>query len=214
VNGKERERQPTADLRESMISGTRSARVRLFAAVFFVPLAEELLTTFERLFSDRAWRARGANALTSGFSSVRAVTVSTNPFVRKALLVTQPVKQSASSEAPVVMGQGLILKASLHTENDVFLDGAIEGGLDVENGRLTIGPHGKVVANLRAREVDIQGIMTDNVESTERRSIRASGQLMGDVRTGGIAIESGALFQGKVDIVTRLQQRQEVRNGE
>jgi cytoskeletal protein CcmA (bactofilin family) len=128
--------------------------------------------------------------------------------------VTQPVKQSADSEAPVVIGQGMIIKGSLHSENDVFLDGEIEGDLDVENCRLMIGPHGKVVANVKAREVDIHGIMTGNVESTERTSIRTTGQLMGDVRTGGIVIENGALFKGKVEIVTGLQQSREVRNGE
>jgi cytoskeletal protein CcmA (bactofilin family) len=128
--------------------------------------------------------------------------------------VTQPVKQSADSEAPVVIGQGMIIKGSLHSENDVFLDGEIEGDLDVENCRLMIGPHGRVVANVKAREVDIHGIMTGNVESTERTSIRTTGQLMGDVRTGGIVIENGALFKGKVEIVTRLQQSREVRNGE
>jgi cytoskeletal protein CcmA (bactofilin family) len=128
--------------------------------------------------------------------------------------VTQPVKQSAGNEAPVVIGRGMIIKGSLHSENDVFLDGEIEGDLNVENCSLLIGPHGKVVANVKAREVDIHGIMTGNVESTERTSIRSSGQLMGDVRTGGIVIESGAQFKGKVEIVTRLQQRQEVRNGE
>jgi cytoskeletal protein CcmA (bactofilin family) len=128
--------------------------------------------------------------------------------------VTQPEKQSASNEAPVIIGQGMIIKGSLHSENDVFLDGEIEGDLDVENCRLMIGPHGKVVANVRAREVDIHGIMNGNVESTEKTSIRTSGQLMGDVRTGGIVIESGALFKGKVEIVTGLQQRHEVRNAE
>jgi cytoskeletal protein CcmA (bactofilin family) len=127
--------------------------------------------------------------------------------------VTPSVKQSAGDEAPVVIGQGMIIKGSLHSENDVFLDGELEGDLDVENCRLMIGPHGKVFANVKAREVDIHGIMAGNVDSTERTSIRTSGQLRGDVRTGGIVIESGAMFKGKVEIVTRLQQ-QEVRNGE
>jgi cytoskeletal protein CcmA (bactofilin family) len=113
--------------------------------------------------------------------------------------VTQPVKQSASSEALEVIGQGMIIKGSSHSENDVFLGGEIEGDLAVENCRLMIGPHGKVVAN---------------VESTERTSIRTSGQLVGDVTTGGIVIESGALFKGKVEIATGLQQHQEARNGE
>ena len=126
----------------------------------------------------------------------------------------QTVKPGTSNEAPVVIGQGMIIKGSLHSENDVFLDGEIEGDLDVKNYRLMIGPHGKVVANVKAREVDIHGIVTGNVESTERTSIRATGQLTGDVRTGGIVIESGAMFKGKVEIATSLQQPQEVRNGE
>jgi cytoskeletal protein CcmA (bactofilin family) len=108
----------------------------------------------------------------------------------------------------------MTIKGSMHSGNDVFLDGELEGDLNVENCKLMIGPHGKVVANVKAREVDIQGIMKGNVDSAERTSIRASGQLLGDVRTGGIVIESGAQFKGKVEIVTTLQQRLEVRNGE
>ena len=100
----------------------------------------------------------------------------------------------------------MIIKGSIHSEEDVFLNGEVEGDLDVENCRLTIGPEGKVVANARAREVDISGNMTGNVESTERTSIRASGQLVGDVRTGGIVIETGARFKGRVEIVTKLEQ--------
>ncbi len=107
----------------------------------------------------------------------------------------------------------MIIKGSIHSKEDVFLNGEMEGDLDVENSRLTIGPEGKVAANARAREVDISGIMTGNVESTEKTSIRASGQLTGDVKTGGIVIETGAMFKGKVEIVTRLQQDEEAQNG-
>ncbi len=107
----------------------------------------------------------------------------------------------------------MIIKGSIHSKEDVFLNGEMEGDLDVENCRLTIGPDGRVSANARAREVDISGIMTGNVESTEKTSIRASGQLTGDVRTGGIVIETGALFKGRVEIVTGLQQNRETQNG-
>jgi cytoskeletal protein CcmA (bactofilin family) len=107
----------------------------------------------------------------------------------------------------------MTIKGSIHSKEDVFLNGEMEGDLDVENCRLTIGPDGKVAANARAREVDISGIMTGNIESTEKTSIRASGQLTGDVRTGGIVIETGAMFKGRVEIVTRLQQNREAQNG-
>ena len=127
--------------------------------------------------------------------------------------MTPPLKDNVGSQAPVVIGKGMIIKGSIHSKEDVFLNGEMEGDLDVENSRLTIGPEGKVAANARAREVDISGIMTGNVESTEKTSIRASGQLTGDVRTGGIVIETGAMFKGKVEIVTKLQQDREAQNG-
>ena len=129
--------------------------------------------------------------------------------------MSQPIKQSPGAGAPAVIGQGMTIKGSIYSKQDMFLDGEIEGGsLDVGNCRLTIGPHARVVANARAREVEIQGIITGNVESSENTSIRASGQMVGDIRTAGIVIESGALLKGRVEIVPRLKQNGEVGNGE
>ena len=117
-------------------------------------------------------------------------------------------------DAPVVIGKGMIIKGSMHSEEDVFLNGEMEGELNIENCRLTIGPDGKVAANARAREVDISGTLTGNVESTEKTCIRASGQLTGDVKTRGIVIEEGGLFKGNVEIIARTEPVQEARNGE
>ena len=120
----------------------------------------------------------------------------------KGLIVFETAKQNFGSDAPVRIGKGLIIIGSIHSEQDVFLNGEVEGDLDIENCRLTIGPDGKVAANARAREVDISGILTGNVESTEKTRIRATGQLLGDVKTRGIVIEEGAHFKGKVEITT------------
>jgi cytoskeletal protein CcmA (bactofilin family) len=112
-------------------------------------------------------------------------------------------------DAPVMIGKGMIVKGRIHSEEDVFLNGEMEGDLDIENYRLTIGPDGKVVANARAREVDISGTLIGNVESAERTCIRASGRLTGDVKTRGIVIEEGALFKGKVEIVSKPEPARE-----
>ncbi len=108
----------------------------------------------------------------------------------------------------------MIIKGRMHSEEDVFLNGEMEGDLDIENYRLTIGPDGKVAANARAREVDISGTLTGNVESTEKTCIRASGRLTGDVKTRGIVIEEGALFKGKVEIMTKTELARGTQNGE
>lgn len=100
-----------------------------------------------------------------------------------------------------VIGKGTIIKGSIESKQDIFLDGELEGALDVTNCRLIIGPHGKVIADARAREVDIQGAIMGNVNSTDKVAIRTCGRLVGDIRSAGIVIENGAYFKGKVDIV-------------
>jgi cytoskeletal protein CcmA (bactofilin family) len=141
---------------------------------------------------------------------------------KEGLTVSQPGKQSSGSntpvdrkgDAPVVIGKGMIIKGRIHSEEDVFLNGEMEGDLDIENYRLTIGPDGKVAANARAREVDISGTLIGNVESTEKTCIRASGRLTGDVKTRGIVIEEGALFKGKVEIIAKPEPAREATSRE
>jgi cytoskeletal protein CcmA (bactofilin family) len=127
--------------------------------------------------------------------------------------LAQPIKQSFAASAPALIGKGMIIKGSIHSAQDIVLNGELEGDLDIENCRLTIGPEAKVAANARAREVDISGTLTGNVESSETIWIRASGRLTGDLRTRGIVIEDGALFKGKVEILSQPEQEEEAKNG-
>jgi cytoskeletal protein CcmA (bactofilin family) len=100
-----------------------------------------------------------------------------------------------------VIGKGMIIKGNIYSKQDLVLNGQLDGELSVENCRLTIGPTGRALANAKARDVDVHGQLTGNVEATEKISIRAGGSLVGDIRAAGIVIEDGAHFQGGVDIV-------------
>jgi cytoskeletal protein CcmA (bactofilin family) len=100
-----------------------------------------------------------------------------------------------------VIGKQMIIKGRIHSTQDIILHGEVEGELDVQNCRLTIGPTGKALANAKAREVDVQGLLQGDVQSTDKISIRTGGQLVGDIRTAGIVIEDGGFFKGNVDIV-------------
>jgi cytoskeletal protein CcmA (bactofilin family) len=101
-----------------------------------------------------------------------------------------------------VIGQGMTIKGSVHSSQDLFMDGEVNGSLVAEHSKLTIGPHGNATASASAGEVDIHGTVTGNVECTGKTIIRASGRLTGDVRTAGIVIENGAGFKGRVEIVS------------
>ena len=77
----------------------------------------------------------------------------------------------------------------------------MEGTVEVPEHRLTIGPHAKLQASIRAREVVVLGGVNGNVEASEKIDIRKDAKLTGDIKTGGIIIEDGAYFKGSIDIV-------------
>lgn len=101
------------------------------------------------------------------------------------------------------IGKDMVIRGSIQSDQDLYVDGAVEGPVDARNSRLTIGPHGKAISGARAREVDVMGRVDGDVESTETISIRTGARLVGNVRTAGIVIEDGAYFKGSIDIVNR-----------
>ena len=105
-----------------------------------------------------------------------------------------------------VIGKGMVIKGSVYSKQDLVFNGEMEGILNLEGFHLTVGPTGKVVADAKAREVDVQGQLTGNVETTNKISIRTGGRLDGDIRAAGIVIEDGAHFKGAVDIVAQIPQ--------
>jgi cytoskeletal protein CcmA (bactofilin family) len=82
----------------------------------------------------------------------------------------------------------------------LYVDGEVEGKLELQH-RLTIGPRGKVKAQIRAREVVVAGNVQGNVEVSEKITIQRNGSLIGDIKTAGIVIDDGAYFKGSIDIV-------------
>jgi cytoskeletal protein CcmA (bactofilin family) len=114
-----------------------------------------------------------------------------------------PVK-GAVPDAPrgvAAIGKSVIIKGQILSREDLYLDGEMEGTVEVPDHRLTIGPHAKLVASIRAREVVVLGAVNGNVEASEKIDLRKDAKLVGDIKTGGIIIEDGAYFKGSIDIV-------------
>ncbi len=99
------------------------------------------------------------------------------------------------------IGKSVLIKGQILSREDLYLDGEMEGTVEVPEHRLTVGPHAKLQASVRAREVVVLGSVTGNVEAMEKLDIRKEARLVGDVKTGGIVIEDGAYFKGSIDIV-------------
>lgn len=114
-----------------------------------------------------------------------------------------PVRPAAP-EPPrgvAAIGKSVIIKGQILSREDLYLDGEMEGTVEVPDHRLTIGPHAKLAAGIRAREVVVLGAVNGNVEASEKIDIRKDAKLVGDIKTGGIIIEDGAYFKGSIDIV-------------
>ncbi len=114
------------------------------------------------------------------------------------------VRPSNVPEAPrgvAAIGKSVIIKGQILSREDLYLDGEMEGTVEVPEHRLTIGPHAKLAAGIRAREVVVLGSVNGNVDASEKIDIRKDARLVGDIKTGGIIIEDGAYFKGSIDIV-------------
>jgi cytoskeletal protein CcmA (bactofilin family) len=98
------------------------------------------------------------------------------------------------------IGKGLLVKGDISGTESLFIDGKIEGNINLPGNRVTVGKNGQVAASIVAREVVILGKVRGNVSATDRVDIRAEGALNGDVTAARISIEDGAFFKGGIDI--------------
>jgi len=104
-----------------------------------------------------------------------------------------------SPRAAACITQGIRIKGEIIGKEDLFVDGTLEGKLDLGNASCTVGPNGKVKADISAREVVVRGHVDGKVEGVERVQLWNTGRITGEVRTERLAIEDGAILRGKVE---------------
>ena len=122
----------------------------------------------------------------------------------------RPVAPSPVAEpahrAPVSAGdqatisKGLTIKGEISGSESLFIDGKVEGSINLPGNRVTVGRNGQVAASITAREIVVLGKVRGNMTATDRVDIRAEGSLSGDVAAARISIEDGAFFKGGIDI--------------
>jgi cytoskeletal protein CcmA (bactofilin family) len=98
------------------------------------------------------------------------------------------------------IGKSVIIKGELSGSEDLYIDGQVEGSIELRNNSLTIGPNGQVKADVNAKGVTIQGKLEGNINASDRLELRKSAITVGDISTQRITIEDGAYFKGKVNV--------------
>jgi cytoskeletal protein CcmA (bactofilin family) len=98
------------------------------------------------------------------------------------------------------IGKSLVIKGELTGAEDLYVDGTVEGSIELRGNSLTVGPNAKIKASVNAKVVVIQGRVEGSVTTSDRIELKKSAVVNGDITTQRIAIEEGAAFQGKVEI--------------
>jgi cytoskeletal protein CcmA (bactofilin family) len=100
----------------------------------------------------------------------------------------------------VNIGKSVIIKGELSGSEDLTIEGQVEGKIELKQNVLTIGPNGKIKAQILAKAVVVQGEVTGNISATERVDIRDAGSVDGDLSAPRVAIADGAHFRGSIDM--------------
>ncbi len=100
------------------------------------------------------------------------------------------------------IGPSLTLKGELFGSEDLYIDGAVEGKVELQGHTLTVGPHGRIRADISAKTIVIHGNVEGNVRGSDKVELKSSAVLAGNITARRIAIEEGGSLKGKVELVT------------
>jgi cytoskeletal protein CcmA (bactofilin family) len=114
--------------------------------------------------------------------------------------VPRPVTTTATASDQATIGKSLVIKGEVSGSESLYIDGRVEGSINLAGNRVTIGRNGVVAANISAREIVVLGKVRGNLTASDRVDIRSDGSLTGDVVAARISIEDGAFFKGGIDI--------------
>jgi cytoskeletal protein CcmA (bactofilin family) len=107
---------------------------------------------------------------------------------------------STPSGSTARLGASLHVKGEISGNEDLHIDGSVEGLVQLEDRKLTVGASAKLTADVVAREVVVYGSVKGNLRARDRIEIKKDGSVVGDLTTARIMIEDGAYFKGSIEI--------------
>jgi len=112
----------------------------------------------------------------------------------------QPDVRRQMERDVVNIGKSVVIKGELNGSEDLTIEGHVEGKIELKEHVLTIGPNGRIKAQVHAKAVIVQGEVNGNVTASEKVDIRDGGSVDGDIISPRVAIAEGAHFRGSVDM--------------
>jgi cytoskeletal protein CcmA (bactofilin family) len=112
-----------------------------------------------------------------------------------------PQPKSASRK-PATIGPSIVIHGDVTGEEDLVVDGAIEGTVNFKDNNLVVSENGRVTANIYARIIRVDGEVKGELYGSEQVVISPSGKVKGDIRAPRVVLEDGCTFKGSVDMET------------
>ncbi|MGA3301114.1 MAG: polymer-forming cytoskeletal protein [Candidatus Acidiferrales bacterium] len=112
-----------------------------------------------------------------------------------------PVRSTApSAKNAAVLGPGLTVKGQISGDEDLQIEGKVEGPIALKGQRLTVGSSGEIVSDVHAREVIVYGKVRGNLFAEDRVEVKKDGSVVGNITGGRVLIEDGAYLKGQIEI--------------
>jgi len=112
----------------------------------------------------------------------------------------QPRKSSPPGLDQATIGRSITIKGDVTGDEDLYIQGRIEGTIDLKQHNVTVGPEGRVKANMKGRMVTIEGEVDGNVTGQEQVALRSASKVNGDIVAPRVVLEDGASFLGSIDM--------------
>jgi cytoskeletal protein CcmA (bactofilin family) len=104
------------------------------------------------------------------------------------------------AEGSTVIGKSVVIRGDVSGNEDLYIDGDIEGTITLTDSQLTVGPNARVRADVSVRDIVVFGHLTGNINATGRVDLRQSALVNGDVLAGRLSIEESAVLKGRVEL--------------
>ncbi len=113
---------------------------------------------------------------------------------------TESAKKSASTEHSASIGTSITINGDVTGEENLVVEGVIEGTVNLKDNNLVISENGRLTANINARIIRVDGEVKGELRGTEQIIISPTGQVSGDIRAPRVVLEDGCQFKGSIDM--------------
>jgi cytoskeletal protein CcmA (bactofilin family) len=111
-----------------------------------------------------------------------------------------PSRAPAGPTERATIGPSITIRGDVTGDEDLVIQGRVEGTVDLKQHSVTVGPEGRVKADISGRDVTVEGEVTGNVRAQDHAILRATARVDGDLAAPRVVIEEGAAFRGRIDM--------------